>query len=343
MKPQLWSILVLAYFVTLGNGQDGAVAPTIVQGTPGPGIQGPGIQGNTAWTQAQQDADLARAVLAARQKKALMEAMVSYSPTPPVITSAEQFLQVNRPMTPRSPEGTGPTPQTVRSNNYVPDFETSETDRPAAGGPPTPPNATPDFDEKKPGLFELFRGKKKSEMDGDLGSIPNEGVPPPPAAAYPETPAMGAGLDSTLPEPASSEIPDAPPLNETPGTAMPGGTGDEAAIFTRRDTGTTPETGELAMGGTDGDASIFVRRDTGTTGATGGTDTGAPIFVRRDAGAASGASATVKETTQATVAGVLVRLYQGSTVTVLERIDGMARVRLADGREGTVSAYSLSQ
>lgn len=67
------------------------------------------------------------------------------------------------------------------------------------------------------------------------------------------------------------------------------------------------------------------------------------IFVRRSAGSASGTNATVLETTQATVAGVLVRLYEGSSVSVLERSGSMARVRLADGREGTVAASELSR
>jgi len=53
--------------------------------------------------------------------------------------------------------------------------------------------------------------------------------------------------------------------------------------------------------------------------------------------------ATVMTTSQATVSGVLVRLYEGSSVTVLERSGSMARIRLADGREGTVAASSLSR
>jgi hypothetical protein len=56
-----------------------------------------------------------------------------------------------------------------------------------------------------------------------------------------------------------------------------------------------------------------------------------------------GTSAQVLATTQATVAGVLVRLYEGSSVTVLERSGSMARIRLSDGREGTVAASALSR
>jgi len=51
----------------------------------------------------------------------------------------------------------------------------------------------------------------------------------------------------------------------------------------------------------------------------------------------------VLETKQATIEGVLVRLYEGSSVVVLERSGSMARIRLADGREGTIAASALSR
>jgi len=65
--------------------------------------------------------------------------------------------------------------------------------------------------------------------------------------------------------------------------------------------------------------------------------------VRRAGGGAAGARATVLETNQAMIAGVLVRLYEGSSVVVLERSGSMARIRLADGREGTIAASALSR
>ena len=67
------------------------------------------------------------------------------------------------------------------------------------------------------------------------------------------------------------------------------------------------------------------------------------IFVRRSGGGAAGITATVLETKQATIEGVLVRLYEGSSVVVLERSGSMARIRLADGREGTIAASALSR
>jgi hypothetical protein len=65
--------------------------------------------------------------------------------------------------------------------------------------------------------------------------------------------------------------------------------------------------------------------------------------VRRAVGGAAGAHATVLETSQAMIEGVLVRLYEGSSVVVLERSGSMARIRLADGREGTIAASALSR
>jgi hypothetical protein len=38
-----------------------------------------------------------------------------------------------------------------------------------------------------------------------------------------------------------------------------------------------------------------------------------------------------------------VRLYEGTEVSVLERNGSMARVRLPDGREGTIAASALSR
>jgi hypothetical protein len=65
--------------------------------------------------------------------------------------------------------------------------------------------------------------------------------------------------------------------------------------------------------------------------------------VRRSGGGAAGITATVLETKQATIEGVLVRLYEGSSVVVLERSGSMARIRLADGREGAIAASALSR
>jgi len=377
MKPQLWTLLAVSYFATLGNGQDGAVAPTIVQGA-----SGPGIQGNVGWTQAQQDAELGRAALAARQKKALMESMASFSQKPPVITSAEQYLQVHRPAVPRSPEGSGPTPQAVRSNNYVPAFENTSSGRSGNDSRPASAmsGASPEVPEKKPGLFSLFKSKEKAEGGGDPGPNPYSGVPVPPAASYPETSAMNADPASTPPTPAPSTSPpatDPGTTSEAIAAATEGSTASEKpSIFGRlfgkpktTEPSAVPDptlpapampSGPLLPPTTEAPASSdpvgipsppsfsappapASAPSAPPTSSAGGSGDEPSIFVRRAGSGTSGASATVLGTTQATVAGVLVRLYEGSSVTVLERSGSMARIRLSDGREGTVAASALSR
>lgn len=362
MKARPLAFLAVSLFATLGNGQDGGLAPTIVQGG-----SGPGVQGNVAWTQSQQDAELDRAALAARQKKALMEAMASYSQKPPVITSAEQYLQVYRPAAPRS-EGTGPTPQAVRSNNYVPAFETGGASR-ASGSPgmtPPPANASPDLPEKKPGLFSLFQSKKKAEVSGDL--LPDaDAAPAPPAASYPEPSSMNLESASSPPAPADATAneaiaaategttaPEKPSLfgklfgkpKATEPSSMPDPTlsapAAPAAPPVPEPNGTTPPADPVGIPSPPSFSAPPA--PTPQTSTSSAPAEGEPsIFVRRSAGSAAGTNATVLETTQATVAGVLVKLYEGSSVSVLERSGSMARVRLADGREGTVAASALSR
>ena len=75
----------------------------------------------------------------------------------------------------------------------------------------------------------------------------------------------------------------------------------------------------------------------------GSGETAPSIFVKRGSASAAGESATVKAATQATVDGVLVRLYEGTAVTVLEKSGSMAKVRLPDGREGSVAASALGR
>jgi len=75
----------------------------------------------------------------------------------------------------------------------------------------------------------------------------------------------------------------------------------------------------------------------------GSGEAAASIFVKRASGNSTGGTATVQSATQATVDGVLVRLYEGSEVTVLETSGSSAKVRLPDGREGSVAASALGR
>lgn len=366
MKARPLAYLAVSLFATLGNGQDGGLAPTIVQGG-----SGPGVQGNVAWTQSQQDAELDRAALAARQKKALMEAMASYSQKPPVVTSAEQYLQVHRPPMTRSPEGPGTTAAANRSNNYVPAFETGATGRgiSTSPAPETARSASPELPEKKPGLFALFQSKKKTGVSGELLPDP-DAVPVPPAASYPEPTAMNVGA---APAPSAPPAPTDAGANDAIAAATGGGTEPEKPSLFGKLFGKPKSTEPSSMPDPTLSAPVapaappvpgtnvtpppadpvgipsppsfsappapMPQTPTSAAAAEGESS----IFVRRSGGNAAGTNATVLETTQATVAGVLVKLYEGSSVSVLERSGSMARVRLADGREGTVAASALSR
>jgi hypothetical protein len=381
MNERLWPILALTCFASLGNGQDGALPPTPVNGW--------GTQGNLAWTKAQHDAELEKAALAARQKKALMNSMATVAHKPPTITTAEQYLQVYKPAVPRSPEGSGASAPITRSNPYVPQFE--NTTAPSGGGgsstanaPASPPVTTP---EKKSGLFGLFKTKEKEpEFSGGSSTMPL-----PPAAAYPE-PAPGGIGSTSAPAPAPGTAPDMAPVDPAAREAAletaTSGPADEKkpSLFGRlfsKDKDATPAPAPAAPSPypAPGAAPAPAPAPTETAGgiptppsfddpapampaapssapaapatpptappapaAKPGSDAApASIFVDRSRPAAAAPSASVLTTTQATVSGVLVRLYQGTQVSVLERNGSMARVRLPDGREGTIAASALSR
>lgn len=346
-------MLALAYLPILGNGQDGALPPTVVQNAPG-------IQGNVAWTRAQRGAELEQAAAVARQKKAVMESMLTQVQRPPVITSAEQYLAVYRPTAPRTPQGSGPSPEEVRSNAYVPSFENSAS-RTGSGQVTTTPAASPDLPQKKGGLFSLFKAKEKEpEMVPDL-------LPPP--SSYPEHQVEESPNTLSHRETSSSIEP------ATQGGAEPGKSSIFGKLFSReksaspsladRQTLSSPATESPSGIGMSSvppasDAPVTSGDPVGipdspsfdapaaparaATGAeTPGEDGNAPIFSRRSAATGGGPSASVLSPTQATVGGVLVRLYEGTQITVLERSGSMARIRLADGREGTIAVSALSR
>lgn len=368
MKERLWLILALSCFATLGNGQDGALPPTPANGW--------GVQGNTAWTQAQHRAELEKAALAARQKKAMMESMASVAIKPPTITTAEQYLEYYKPATPRSPAGSGMSTEAIRSNSYVPEFQNNaRTGGGNAPSNPAPP-ATVTTPEKK-SLFGLFKSKEK-EPDFSSGPTANPySNPLPPSAAYPE-PAPG-GIGSTPPPaaPAAAMAPADPAAVENSLETATAGAPEakKPSLFGRlfskeKETappaavapptpypapGTTPApaaapaqpSGIPSPPSFDGPAPAAAPAPAPAPAAPaaseGGESGGASIFVNRSRPEAAGQTASVLSTTQATVSGVLVRLYEGTQVSVLERSGSMARVRLPDGREGTIAASALSR
>lgn len=181
MKATLRLTLALSLFPLFGNGQDGAVSTT-------PPPEGWGVHGNLAWSQAQREAERSQAANAARQKKALMEAMASYRQKSEPITTADQYLAAHQPVAP--PRESAPSP--VRRDVYVPQFENVAPDnvspranRAEATSVAAAALPVPESSEKR-GLFSWMRGKKPE--------TPAVSQPLPPAAAYPEPSAAGVAL-----------------------------------------------------------------------------------------------------------------------------------------------------
>ncbi len=345
-------------------------------------VNGWGVQGNPAWTRAQNEAELEKAALAARQKKALMNSMATVAHKPPTITTAEQYLQVYKPAVPRSPEGAVAPAPVTRSNPYVPQFENTPP-RGGDGGTSAanaPRSTTVTPPEKKSGLFGLFKTKEK-EPDFSADS---SAMPLPPAAAYPE-PAPGAIGSASAPVVPAAPAPDMAPVDPaareaaietaTSGTAeakkpslfgrlfskdkeaapapapvaptpypAPGGSPALAPAPTEVAGGIpTPPSFDDSAPAKPAPMPAAPAAAPAPAEATGSDAAPASIFVDRSRPAASAPSASVLTTTQATVSGVLVRLYEGTEVSVLERNGSMARVRLPDGREGTIAASALSR
>lgn len=407
MNRHLWPTLTLTFFTTLGNAQDGAV--------PSPAGSGYGIQGNVAWKRSQQEADLEKAALAARQKKAMMNSMASVAMKPPTITSAEQYLQFYKPVAEANAgaPGTGSSP--VRRDAYVPEFDTAPvlTGRGEATPPPPAAPAPPVMSRtelpSKRGLFGFLKNRDEGQVEADL-------LPPPPASTYPETPAapdvpaapvaplatpesneavamatagseekpsflgrlFGRGKDtepSSVPDPTlsgppaslpaaaemtpqvveSSErvgIPSPPGFNAPPApqpeapepriakpapqpeepVSRPVAPEPKPAIAERK-----PAAPEPKPAAPDSKPTAVEPKPAAPAPASGSS-----IFVNRPSVATMG-TAIVMEEVQASVDGVLVRLYEGNRVELLDRQGSLAKIRLSDGREGTVPANTLGQ
>ncbi len=181
-------MVAVTLFTSLGNTQDDAAAvPT--GGVSSEGVaMGYAAQGNVAMSKAQHEADLQRAALAARQEKALKAAMASYAQTPPPITTAEQFLAVNRP--PAGPPREGDFALSpVKTSTYVPEFQTPSGSVNSSGVAPQTTTASPG---RKPGLFDLFKSKKSSPTAVDTGTNPYTAEALAPPAASDEQPSVAA-------------------------------------------------------------------------------------------------------------------------------------------------------
>lgn len=382
----------------LGNAQD-----SVVTSAPPTGY---GVQGSVAWTQSQRDAEMERATLAARQKKALMEAMSTPALRTPTFTSAEQYLAHYKPMAAANTGGPGAGSPPPRRDVYVPEFNNSPvlTGRgepsvspritaeapqapapPAATGPrvaPAPATSRNDLPNAKRGLFSF--GKKEGGVDASL-------LPAPPASSYPEAPVPSEPAPSmSVPAEIPASAPMVAPTESTP-TARDAvaqatvGSGPEekpgilGRLFNRdketepsfapEPTLSAPPAPDVAALPPAPAASADIPSPPGFNAAdppqpaapaapvamapeapalapavapsSSAPTGGASIFVNRNSGTPAISTETVQYEVQASVGGVLVKLYKGNRVEVLEQQGRLTKVRLPDGREGTVAASSL--
>ena len=265
-------------------------------------------QANVAQSKMMNDRELAVATRNARIEKELKAAIAAQgmSARPPVITTAAQFLEANKP-SPAPPSDT-PRPEPNRGGDYVPPFLTPEdptansNSRVKPDNGPSAENAmnqatAGDFEmpKQKGGFFSKLFGKKKAvDPSGDilspLSEYPTESVgemAPEPAAEAPQLGAFG--------------IPDAPGINDSPAPQM----------------APTPP----------------APQPVGSSGAS--------IFKGKKTAASSGTKLTVVSDVDATVSGVLVKLFKGDQVEMLGQTGALANIRLRDQRVGTVPASAL--
>lgn len=356
MNTGKWIGLAVSSFITIGNSQDAGEAPA----TPITNFYG--SQGNVATNRTLLDSEMNRAVEEARQKKALMAAMAAQSQAQqPVATNAESFLAANKPNWPTPPPSeSGPLESPPRS--YAPPSVPNYTQ-------PATIAAGPDFEPAaKPGLFS--RLLKKDEGEDDFTNNPY--ISPPPAATYQNTP-------PSLPEPppvspeemaardaAMLNSVSAPEAVELPGQEEKGGFFGKLFKRSRSETAPAdsipvpaqqadlpPEMAEVpALPEEPANAPIPEPAPFETAAATpppvpapATAPSSAPvddIFSRRTSGDSSTSdTATVTSEAQAEVGGVLVTLYEGTSVGVISRDGGTTKIRLKDQRVGTIKSSVL--
>ena len=345
--------MAISSFITIGNAQDAGEVPI----TPATNFYG--SQGNVATNRSLLDSELNRAAEAARQKKALMAAMAAQSPAQhPVYTTAEDFLEANKPNWPTRPPGESGSYDSPARSYATP--STQNYTRPATSA------AVPEFGpSSKPSFFD--RLLKKDSGGDDFTS--NTYDSPPPAATYensppslPEPPAMSpeemAARDSAMLEAvAASEAVD-PPGQEKKGglfgklfkrnrsEAAPPASIPEPApqADLPSEMVETPVTNGESANAPIPDPEPF-ETAAAAPSAPAPEPTTAPvadIFSRRaSAESATSSTATVASDSQVEVGGVLVTLYEGTAVGVISQDGGTTKIRLQDQRVGTIKSSEL--
>ena len=279
------------------------------------------VQGSQAMSRAQNDADMQRALQRARETKALKDSMVAYAPTQRYYPVTDQLkalsLAANRPAVPASSAAGGlsaaiPVKVVKAPASEIPEFERPSNPSQQQAAPTLVSEGTTELPSKRNGLLDrLF----KREQEGPEGmSFSDTG--PGGADQPPGDPAINAATNAATGgaavAPPGQGIPEPPSF----GSTAPSPPGPGIAMTGEGGTPPTPGTTE--------------------------PEEVAPIFQRRAGAPASGEMVAVKAESEASVAGVLVRLYEGDKVSVLSRNGSEVTIRLPDQRVGTVNASVLS-
>lgn len=361
MRARYLVLVGVSLFPVLGNGQDGGAT------APSPATTAYGTQGNAALNRTLHERELMAAAAQARELKELKAAMAAQAQAnysnPQTYMTAQQFLAANRPPTPPPSE----TEPVERSDSYVPEFRTggvNTTAEPPSNPEPVPTYSNPGMPEKKrTGLFDLFKGKRDAP---EYTENPYEGPDVPPASYVnpePEAPvtdssptqeeAMYEATVSTeetsfdLPSQEKpnllgrlftrsreSESADSPPAPAPAPEPMP-----EAPVEEELPPAPTMASNEVPdVPGVDEEVSPPPTMAPPAPEPQ--PEEPSPIFVKRNSG--GGSSATVKADSKAKVSGVNVTLFAGTKVGVLERSGSEVKIRLPDGRIGTIASSNLS-
>lgn len=320
---------------------------TVVTGGPsaGPGSFY-GVQGNTAMARSLHEKEQAAAVRQARIKKELMAAMAAQSMAarPQTFTTAEEYMAANKPPTPPPSDDVD---NFVPRTSYVPDFEPVPEIRQTV----RPPARSVEMPKQKMRLLDRLKAKKAAAQGPEFDMENPYVDSPAPAADYSEasTPPSTeeiAARDAAMMEATQSE--GVVPVGNLPQKEKKGG------FFSKlfKPSG-NPEPDPVTPVYTDPAPPMVADTPPAPPVATTPSppsvspapsqDRPASIFTRRNSTpSASGQTVSVTRDVDANIGGVLVALFSGDRVEVVEKNGSTATIRLPDQRIGTVDASALS-
>ena len=330
MKKTIQLVVGVSCIACLGNAQDAGVT-----GASAPTLTGYTGTGNVAQNRAMWEADLQRAAVEARKDKELKAAMAAQAPRQVVYRTAADFMAANRP--PSLPPSERPAP--TRRQEYVPEFEDTPSQAPA-------PMTVSSSEPEKKGLFALFsRSNRETVATVEAPSSPTYVPPYEREAPSPVVEAAEEPVYLPEPEPTNNggffsklfgkkeQAPSAPPAPES--APMP-----EVAEAPAVESVTDAPPAPPASNGIP-DAPNWNEAPAPVSAPPAPPEETASIF-RRSSSPDSGQAATIRAQSEATVNGVLVTLYEGTQVSVIESSGTKSKIRLPDGRVGMISKSSLS-